>query len=168
MIDGLGCAVKRYSNIKDYPLLVDLCHPFPLRFRAYSYNCTNPPGGRNIDEYSVQVILPGHNRKNRSSLDWTDGRIPILAGYASIDGSINNGVFVLWDATMHNDFAYSGSMQVSAETIISAMYETVAESMRSNSEIVLAARPQNLVAALKRRVTISEENIRQEVNGIAT
>jgi len=163
-VDGLGSTVQSVSNMKDYPILIDLHSPFPLRLRVYLFNCTNPPGGRSLDEYKIQIILPGQKRRCRAELDYSDGRMPILAAFASIDGNANNGVFAIWDADMHKDFAYSTNMQVKAETIISAMCEMVSESARSNTEIILAARPQNLLSAIKRRVDIMHDNIRKKVD----
>lgn len=165
-VDGLGCAVESFVNIGAYPLLLDLRYPYPLRLRVYLFNCTNPPGGRALDEYKIQVILPGQKSRCRASLDYSDGRMPILAAFTTIDGNPENGVFVMWDADKHIDFAYSANVQVKAETIIGALCDPVAESTRNNDEIVLAARPKHLMEALRRRVTIAEDNIRKEVDGI--
>ena len=163
-VDGLGSAVQKTGDTNDSPLLLDLCHPFPLRLRVYLFNCTNPPGGRALDEFKAQIILPEHKKgERRASLDYSDGRMPILAAYASIDGNVQNGVFVLWDAHMHREFSYSANIQVKGETIISAMCEAVAEGTRNNTEVVLAARPQHLLAAIKRRVAIWQDQIQWEV-----
>jgi len=150
---GLAKAVKQYSGIN--PLLVDLVPPFPLRIRAYLYNCTNPPGGRAPDEYKFQIILPGQPRGARGTLDYSDGRMPVLAAYARMTDEVKGGVFVLWDPYKHKEFAYSANMQAKADMIIRALYEPVATSQRSNGEIILAARPEHLAEAIQTRVAIT-------------
>lgn len=152
-IDGLGDMVEKHSDITKAPLLVDLKAPYPLRLRVYLYNCTNPPGGRSIEEYKSQVILPGQKPRERGQLDYSDWRMPILAAYALIGENIGDGVFVLWDAYKHDSFAYSANMQVRAETILKTLSSNVAVSRRSNDEIVLAARPQHLFEAIRCRVS---------------
>ncbi|ATW26727.1 hypothetical protein [Candidatus Formimonas warabiya] len=151
-IEGLGVSVKQHSGVN--PLLVDLMPPFPLRIRAYLYNCTNPPGGRAPDEYKFQIILPGQQRNTRGMLDYSDGRTPVLAAYARVTDEVKGGVFVLWDPYKHKEFAYSANMQVRTDTIIRALYEPVASSVRANGEIILAARPEHLTEALWMRVEI--------------
>lgn len=152
-VEGLGESVKYQSGVN--PLLVDLMPPFPLRIRAYLYNCTNPPGGRSPDEYKFQIILPGQQRNTRGTLDYSDGRTPVLAAYARIVDEVRGGVFVLWDPYKHKEFAYSANMQARADTIIRALYEPVASSTRANGEIILAARPEHLAQALRMRVEIT-------------
>lgn len=152
-IEGLGDIVEKHSDFNKPPLLVDLMAPYPLRLRVYLYNCTNPPGGRSIEEYKFQVILPGQKRGDRGQLDYSDWRMPILAAYALIGDNIGDGVFVLWDAYKHDSFAYSANMQVRAETILKALSSNVAISRRGNGEIILATRPQHLFEAIKCRVS---------------
>ena len=155
-LDGLGDRVQTHSNEYSAPLLVDLKPPFSLKLRAYLFNCTNPPGGRALDEYKFQVILPGQVRGKRASLDFSDGRTPILAAYVN-EGK--DGVFVIWDANKHDDFAYSANMQVKADTIIKAFCSPFARSRRSNNEELIAVRPQYLYDAIKCRIEIMKQEI---------
>ena len=76
-VEGLGDHVVWHSDTSSFPLLVDL-QPRNLRLRVYLWNCTNPPGGRALDEYKIQVILPGQQRGERGQLDYSDGRLPII------------------------------------------------------------------------------------------
>lgn len=156
-VDGLGVSVKQYSGVN--PLLVDLIPPFPLRIRAYLYNCTNPPGGRAPDEYKFQIILPGQRRNTRGTLDYSDGRMPVLAAYARMIDEEMGGVFVLWDPYKHKEFSYSANMQARADTIIRALYEPVSSSTRTNGEIILAVRPEYLTEALRMRVEITLKEV---------
>lgn len=157
-LDGLGERVKWHSDEDSCPLLIDLSAPMQLKLRVYLFNCTNPPGGRALDEYKFQVILPGQQRGERASLDYSDGRMPILAAYVS-EGK--NGIFVLWDADKHDDFAYSANMQVKAEVIIKALCSKTAQCKRNNGEIIVAAQTHNVFEAIRCR----EDIMRKEIMG---
>lgn len=148
------------SDVDETPLLVDLKPPFSLKLRVYLFNCTNPPGGRALDEYKVQIILPGQQRGKRAALDYTDGRMPIIAAYVN-EGE--EGVFVLWDADKHEDFAYSANMQVKADVIIQALCSKVARSKRNNNEVLVAVRPRFLYEAIRCRLDILKEELRGDV-----
>lgn len=158
-LEGLGDAVQIHNGLDAAPLLVDLNPPYPLRIRTYLFNCTNPPGGRALDEYKIQIILPGQKRRSRASLDYSDGRMPLLVAYVCFADEVKDGVFVLWDADKHEDFSYSANMQVKSDTIIKALCEPLALSKRSNNEIVIAARPQYLLEAIKCRIDIMQKDI---------
>jgi len=158
-IDAVGTAVLRHSSINAAPLLVDLKPPCPLRLRVYMFNGTNPPGGRALDEYKIQIILPDQRRGSRASLDFSDGRMPVLAAYVCIADGVKDGVFVLWDAFKHSDFAYSANMQVKSETIIKALASPTVLSKRNNEEIIIAAQAPYLLDAIKYRVEIMQKNI---------
>lgn len=155
-LDGLGDRMLWSSEATTVPLLVDLKPPLPLRLRVYLFNCTNPPGGRSPDEYKFQVILPRQQRGERGILDYSDGRMPILAAYVS-EGA--DGVFVLWDADKHEDFAYSANMQVKAEVIIKAQCSKLALSERNNKEVIVAARSNYLYEAIQCRVAILKKEL---------
>lgn len=155
-LDGLGSVVQYHSDDNSAPLLIDLKHPFSLKLRVYLFNCTNPPGGRALDEYKFQVILPGQIRGQRASMDYSGGRTPILAAYVN-EGA--DGVFVLWDANKHEDFSYSANMQVKSETIIKAFCTPLARSKRQNKEEIIAVRPQYLYEAIKCRIEIMKQEI---------
>ena len=158
-VDSLGDAVLKTENLDGKPLLVDLQMPYPLRLRVYLYNCTNPPGGRALDEYKMQVIAPDQRRGTRASFDYSDGRMPFLVAYVRLSDEIENGVFVLWDTTKHEDFSYSANFQVKAETIIEALCIPISSSTRGNNEIVLAARPRHLLTAIEMRLDIMSRDI---------
>lgn len=154
--------MKEHNGFDGVPLLVDLKPPFPLRLRVYLFNCTNPPGGRALDEYKIQVVLPGQARGTRASLDYSDGRMPILAAYAHFDDEVRDGVFVLWDSYKHEDFSYSANMQVKSDIIIRALCAPLSVGKRSNHEIVIAARPPYLLDAIRQRIAILRRDIEGE------
>ena len=160
-IEGLGEAVREHNGLDAAPLLVDLKQPYPLKLRVYLFNCTNPPGGRAFDEYKIQVILPGQKRGCRASLDYSDSRMPLLAAYVCFADEVKDGVFVLWDAYKHKDFSYSANMQVKSDTIIKALCAPVSLSKRSNNEVVVAARSQYLLDAIKYRIAIMQKDIQE-------
>lgn len=160
-LEGLGDAVLEHSDINSVPLLINLKPPFPIALRLYIYNCTNPPGGRALNEYKIQIILPGQERGKRASLDYSGGRMPLLAAYACIADKIDDGVFILWDAYKHKDFSYSANMQVKSDAIIKALSSPIAISKRSNDEIVISSRPQYLLDAIKYRVKVIRNDVKE-------
>lgn len=109
-IEGLGDHVLWSSDEDSAPLLIDICSNTgaEYRLRAYLFNLTNPPGGRAADEYKAQIILPGQQKKERASLDYSDGRFPLLVAYAQ-EGK--DGVFVLWDADTAAKFALAYALK---------------------------------------------------------
>lgn len=155
-IDGLGSMIAEHSGEESAPLLIDLVAPLSLKLRVYLFNCTNPPGGRALDEYKIQMIFPGQKRGERGTVDYSDGRMPILAAFVA-EGT--NGVFILWDADKHEDFSYSANMQVKSDVIINALYSDIASITRKNGETILAVRPQHLYKAIKRRLEIRRQDI---------
>ena len=158
-IDGLGSAVEKVEDITAKPLLIDIRRPYPIKLRVYLYNCTNPPGGRALDEYKIQLIVPEQARGQRGTLDYSGGRLAILAAFARVSDRLDDGVFVLWDADKHVEFSYSANLQVKAETIIEALCLPVAQGTRSNNEIVLASRPKHLLSAIEMRIDIMTKDI---------
>ena len=166
-IEGLGGHVVWASDDDSAPLLIDICSNkdatgAEYRLRAYLYNLTNPPGGRAADEYKAQIILPGQQKKERASLDYSDGRFPLLVAYAQ-EGE--DGVFVLWDADMHNNIAFSSNIQVKSDAIIMALYKKIVRSCRTNNEIIVSARPQYLYEAIKERMSIMRQNVLEAADG---
>lgn len=164
-IEGLGDHVLWSSGEDSAPLLVNVCSNTGVeyRLRAYLYNLTNPPGGRTADEYKAQIILPGQQKKERASLDYSDGRFPLLVAYAQ-EGK--DGVFVLWDADKHDNIAFSSNIQVKSDAIIMALYRKIVRSSRTNNEIIVSARPQYLYEAIKERMNIMRQSILEVADGI--
>lgn len=154
-IQGLGEHVVKHSDTATSPLLVDL-QPRTLRLRVYLWNCTNPPGGRALDEYKIQVILPGQQRGERGYLDYSDGRLPVIGALVRDGDDI---AFAFWDADKHSDFAYSGNMQVKADAIVEALCTKYSESVRNNNERIICARPEHLYDAIIRRMDIMHEDL---------
>lgn len=154
-VNGLDTHVLWHSDLKTSPLLLDL-QPRKLQLRVYLWNCTNPPGGRALDEYKINVILPGQKPHTRARLDYSEGRTPIIAALIR-DG--DDEVFALWDADMHDDFSYSANMQVKADVIIRALCARNAETIRHNSERIICARPEHLYDAVIRRMDIMQEQL---------
>ena len=159
---ALGDKAKSHSEIERKPLDVDLSTPMPSRVRVYLFNVTRPPGGRPLGEHKIQLIIPGQKRGERANFDQSDGRIVLLAGYAA-----EEDVFVLWDAGLYADFAWSRNVQVRAATLIEAAAGRVAEQERrlrptdgeAVTETLLACPPQRLSDALMRRFEITRRRM---------
>ncbi|MGE0575397.1 MAG: hypothetical protein AB7O82_12035 [Reyranella sp.] len=160
----LGKGVTSHSALSQKPLELDLASPFPGRIRIYLFNATRPPGGRPLGEHKVQLIMPGQRRDERGSFDHGDGRMVFLVGYAA-----EEDVFVLWDAGLYPDFAWSRNVQVKAETIVEASAGKLATQQRhlrpadgqAVTETLLAAPASRLVEAMQRRVQLTRERMMQ-------
>lgn len=161
-LDALGDRVLEHGDLSAKPLDARLAPPLPARIRLYIFNATRPPGGRPLGEHKVQLIVPGQCRADRGSFDQTGGRIVLLAGYAA-----EEEVFILWDAGLYADFAWSRNVQVRAGTIIEATAGKIAEQERrlrpasgqAETEVVLACPPERLADALERRVEITRDRM---------
>lgn len=114
----MGPAVSRVVDGVGNPLELVMAPPYPQRVRVYLYNATNPPGGRPTPEHKIQLIVPGQGRNERGDFDRTDGAEVLLVGKVE-----DLEAWVLWDADMHSDFAYSKNAQVRSETVAMALDE---------------------------------------------
>jgi excisionase family DNA binding protein len=162
LLSALGRRVLWAGPIDRKPLEVDLSSPVPARVRVYMYNATRPPGGRPLGEHKVQLIVPGQSRGQRASFDHGDGRMVLLIGYAA-----EEDVFILWDAGLYNDFAWSRNVQVKAETIIQATAGRIATQFRQLRpggseealETVIAAPAERLAEAVDRRIQLTRDRV---------
>lgn len=153
-VSALGSRVQSHSRIDQKPLELDLSAPLPARVRVYLFNATRPPGGRPTGEHKVQLIMPGQKRGERGQFDVTDGRVVLLAGYAA-----EEDVFVLWDAGLYPDFAWSRNVQVKAQTLLEASAGKLAQQERrlrpgdgaAATETLLACPPMLLADAIRLR-----------------
>lgn len=157
-INSLGDAVKVASDVNVRPLEIDLIKPFPVKLRVYLFPATNPLGGRALNEYKFNLNVPGQKKGTTGNFDNSDDRIIILAAHVGDDK--DTGVFILWDAYMHKDFAMNANVQTKEELILQAFASKVAVAKRKNGEIMLAARDKYLLDAIKQRLNL----FCQEVN----
>ncbi len=159
---ALGNGVRSHAELDSKPLEAELASPLPPRIRLYIFNATRPPGGRPLGEHKIQLIVPGQGRDERGNFDQGGGRIVLLAGYAA-----EEDVFVLWDAGLYSDFAWSRNVQVKAPTIIEATAGKIAEQERrlrpadgpAVTETLLACRPERLADAIIRRVEMTRQRM---------
>lgn len=164
-VEALGGQVQHHSPLNQKPLELDLTPPLPSRARVYLFNATRPPGGRPLGEHKIQLIMPGQRRGQRGALDHGAGRIVFLVGYAA-----EEDVFILWDAGLYPDFAWSRNVQVKAETIVEASAGKLAVQPRhlrpadapAITELVLATPASRLTEALQRRVQLTRERMVQD------
>lgn len=161
-VAALGSRVERQTALERKPLELDLAPPLPGRVRVYLFNATRPPGGRPTGEHKVQLIMPGQKRGERGQFDQSDGRIVLLAGYAA-----EEDVFVLWDADLYPDFAWSRNVQVKAETLIEAAAGKLARQERRLrpgdgepvTEVLLACPPPLLAEAIQIRQDLTRARL---------
>jgi len=157
-IMALGDSVLSYSNLARKPLEIDLQPPLPHRVRLYLFRATHPPGGRTVGEHKIQLIVPGQERGQRASFDYTDERIVLLGGY-----ELDLEVFVLWDADLYAEFSYSRNVQVKAETIFTALAGEIGTQRRcikgKGVETVVTARANQLRSALLLRMELTRKRL---------
>lgn len=156
-IDALGSAVCHIDDLSGNPLIIDLCRPYPIKLRVYIFNCTNPPGGRALGEYKIQPMIKGQQNGQKCHFDYSDTRIPLCVGYAQIFGTVDDGVFVLWDTIKHEEFSFSANFQVKMHVITDALDKPIASGRKNNGEIILAARSEHLLEAIEKRMDIMLE-----------
>ncbi|MEQ1870994.1 MAG: helix-turn-helix domain-containing protein [Vicinamibacterales bacterium] len=163
LVSALGASVvKVHSQMDAKPFEIDLAPPLPHRVRIYLYNATRPPGGRPLGEHKIQLIVPGKGRGERASFNNDGGRIVLLMGYAA-----DEDVFILWDAGLYSEFAWSRNVQVKAETIIEASAGKLATQERqlrpatgkATVETVLAVKSRRLAEAIIRRMELTRERL---------
>lgn len=166
LVEALGPSIVRsHGAWGTKPFEIDLAAPLPQRARVYIYNATRPPGGRPLGEHKVQLIVPGQRRGERASFDNGDGRIVLLIGYAA-----EEDVFVLWDAGLYSDFAWSRNVQVKTETIIAASAGKLAtqerllrpRNQRPSLETVLSVKPRLLADAIVKRMDLTRQRLLRE------
>ena len=163
LVAALGVSVLRiHTPLDAKPFELDLAPPLPHRVRVYMYNATRPPGGRPLGEHKIQLMVPGKGRGERASFDNGDGRIVLLIGYAA-----DEDVFILWDAGLYSDFAWSRNVQVKGGTIIEASAGKLATQERqlrpatgrATVETVLAVKSRRLPDAIIKRMELTRERM---------
>ncbi len=152
---GPNCVVK-YTNASR-PVIVDcVIDSFPLTLSLYGYNCLNPPGGRPIDEYKINLNVPGQKPGIKSNFDFESGFV-IMFGYVEA-----HDVFVLWDAYKHHNFAYNANQQVKINTILDSYLKPFSEQVRDTKEgyeHILCCKPSHLIDALAERYRIYRNDL---------
>ena len=154
--------VRERGGLGEKPLDLDLAPPLPLHVRIYAYNATRPPGGRPLGEHKVQLIVPEQGRSDRGNFDHGDGRIVLLIGYAAEDD-----VFILWDAGLYQNFAWSRNVQVKAETIVRAAAGNIATQerrLRPNgqpavTEVLVAVPSERLADGIAERTRLTRNRL---------
>lgn len=160
-LSPLSEKVLSHSEISDKPLVIDFEPPLPPKVRLYMFNATHPPGGRTLGEHKIQLIIPGQQRGERGSFDHSDGRIVLLAGYSQ-----DSDVFILWDAGLYPEFAYSRNVQVNPETIYAAVAGNIGQQQRrvrgQGIETVITAPPRLLADAIALRMELARKRLTGE------
>lgn len=162
-VEALGpSTVLTHGPLDAKPFEVDLAAPLPQRVRVYMYNATRPPGGRPLGEHKIQLMVPGQSKGERGAFDHGEGRIVLLVGYAA-----EEDVFVLWDAGLYSNFAWSRNVQIKGHTIIDATAGKIATQERrlrpslgkTVVEILVAAKARNLADAIERRMELTRQRL---------
>lgn len=147
------------SDIDKKPLLISPVVTPEITYKVYIYNCTNPPGGRTLDECKIQLILPNQGRGNRGHLDESDGTIILIVGFAIYD-SIENGVWVIWETNKHREFAYSANLQVKMGSLLDTITNKCFHTKKpGNGELIVVSDREHLCDAIALREKLDLELI---------
>ena len=161
-VSDLGEAYCLRNDIGQKPLLVSPVGHENIIYKVYIYNCTNPPGGRTLDEYKIQLILPGQGRGNRGYLDESDGTIILIVGFAVYD-SCENGVWVIWETNRHREFAYSANLQVKMGSLLDTITEKFFYIKKpGNGEYIVVSNRAHLPQAIALRQKIDVDLLMEE------
>lgn len=147
------------ANAASKPLDLTCGPPLPRQLRVYLFNATDHPSERKPGDYRIQMRLPGQRAGERGRLDVPARGLLLLAGYVS-----EFKVFVLWDASAHEQFPFSKGVQVGASTVHQAAITGLMEQERrirsaGRQEVVVAARHDHLVAAIQRRDELTRQTL---------
>jgi hypothetical protein len=148
VVDALGDDVESHGPLEEVPFQLKVRRLVPIAI--WAFNVTSPPGGRHPLESKIQLIAPGQARDARGRLEPPGDCAPILLGFRA-----DEGLFVLWDAYRHADFAYSKNVQVRARVMEDALTFGIGEmnrEMTTGTEKIIAARADHLGKALVRRI----------------
>lgn len=165
LVQALGRRVVAAGPVDQKPFEIQLGSPLAVKARVYMYNATRPPGGRPLGEHKVQLIVPGQARGQRGSFDNRNGHTVLLIGYAA-----EEDVYILWDAGLYSDFAWSRNVQVKAETIIEATAGKLATQFRQLRpsdgpavlETLIAAPAEKLAEAIDRRIQLTRDRLSRD------
>ena len=161
-VDDLGEAYCLKSNMAKKPLLISPVTNSDVTYKVYIFNCTNPPGGRTLDEYKIQLILPDQGRGNRGRLDESDGTIILIVGFAIYDTS-ENGVWIIWETDKHREFAYSANLQVKMGSLIDTITNNVFYTKKpGNGEQIVVSDREHLTQAIALRQKIDVNLLMEE------
>lgn len=142
------------SEINDYndkPILIGIPSIQKTKFRVYIFNCTECTGRRNNGEYRIQLKIKGMDRNKRGSLEADLDSKNLLIGYADTIG----GIWVIFDAEKHREFAYSANVQVYFRYMLQAMECNVFKYIKNRTnETVLISDRHHLLEAIQDRVDI--------------
>lgn len=130
-----------------HPAIVQI--PGLGQVRFYLWTVTHVQSSdRPLDEYKIQLILPGQSRRARGKLTIDAAGRTFLLGY-----SPDFGVFVAWEARLHTTFAFSAAVQVKEDLLEEARAFGWAvanpRTVTGGDEIRAAFSPGNLLHYLK-------------------
>ncbi len=145
-VEDLGDAVIGHSDFDERPLSVDITEPIRTKLLVYLFPATHPPGGRAADEYKFNLAVPNQERGQKGNFDDSEG-IVILASYEE-----DLDVYVLYDPEKHKNFAYNANVQCKSSLLYDALDNTVAYATKTNGEVLMAARAENLLLAIRHRL----------------
>lgn len=148
-LGALGEDVLAHSDAATKPLEVDLALPLPQHLRLYLYSLV-VGGESRPGEFKAVLRVPGQIVGEYGKFDYSGNRVAVLGAYRE-----DMDVFVLWDASLHEQFKHGGNVQVRSTVVEQAAGTGWAEQRRplrsGLTEVVFACRSGTLRRALVER-----------------
>jgi hypothetical protein len=146
------------TDLTTKPLDVALRAPLPRLIRAYIYAATSPLGERSVGDYKSQLMVPGQGRQGAGTFAPLPGAPVLLVGYAD-----DFDVWILWDAGLHDPFAFSTNVQVKAESVYAAAARGIEERQKrlrsGHIETIVVAHSTRLAQGIQRRLAATAERL---------
>ncbi len=156
--DMQQCIIES-SNTGTKPLYLTCGAPLNCKLKIYLFNCTNPPGGRKHDEFKSQLIIENQKKSERGRLTEEFGEFVLIIGYAVPFGNQDKGVYIIWETEKHREFSFSANLQVKLDPMLETTEKNVVLYTKGSGEVVVIARREHIVEAIKKRLDVDLENM---------
>jgi hypothetical protein len=130
LVTDLGGYCEILSTIEKWPLIVKV-KSIGVIFAIYIYPNTNPHGGRALEEYKLNLKVPGQKQRERSNFDYSLG-VPLLMSYAE-----DYDTYVIYEARKHVNFLWSSNLQSRVELLRAASINGIARMTKKNGETLI-------------------------------
>jgi hypothetical protein len=148
ILSALGSKVEMSGPDDEVPFTIKVQGIVPLA--VWAFTLTSPPGGRAPEESKAQLIVPGQGKGQRGDFVGPAGYYKLLVGVPETED-----LFVLWDAYLHRNFAFSKNVQVRGELLWAAEVEgwsTGTRTLSTGEEKVFVSRGDHLYDIIRRRI----------------
>lgn len=150
-VAAFGGSCTPESPLDTKPLLVRMELPLPAAVRVYAYSLVGGIGTTRDFEYKASLRLQNHPVGEYRPFDYSGGRVTLIVAHGR-----DLGVWVLWDASLHQQAKNGGNIQIKTETVMTAIATGLATQRRRLKggiwETVIACTTRRLGEAITLRV----------------